>query len=388
MPGTDEEQLRAKALELEATNRELEEFRRLVSSVRDYAIFMLDPRGHVVSWNAGARELKGYAPEEIIGRHFSTFYTDADRAIDHPGHELEVAAREGRYEEEGWRVRKDGSVFWASVTITAIRDDAGHLTGFAKVTRDLTERKRASDALEQALAELRRANEELDRFASVAAHDMADPLRTISGFAELLVETDPSEEEAHEYARHVLESSLRLTGMLHGLLAYARAGRPVSEAVPVDLRSITEQVVRDLGARIRERDAQVTVDVPGDARVHGDPHDLRLTIQNLVTNAVKFADPTRPQVTIAARPEEGGGWRVAVGDNGAGIAPEDREAIFTAFRRGRGDGGQAGYGLGLAIAQRLVERHAGRIGVDSEPGRGSRFWFTLPGGDGRAGGAG
>src|SRR4051794_16143360 len=113
-------------------DRELEEFRRLVASVSDYAIFMLDPGGHVRTWNAGARRLKGYAPEEIIGRHFSTFYTQEDRARDHPAHELDITLREGRYQEEGWRVRKDGTTFWASVTITAVRDDAGELIGFAK----------------------------------------------------------------------------------------------------------------------------------------------------------------------------------------------------------------------------------------------------------------
>jgi len=128
-----------------------QEFRRLVSSVRDYAIFMLDPAGHILSWNIGAQHLKGYEPEEISSRHFSVFYTAEDRARDHPAHELEIAGREGRYEEEGWRIRKDGSRFWASVTITAIRDETGRLTGFAKVTRDLTERKRGEEALRAAV---------------------------------------------------------------------------------------------------------------------------------------------------------------------------------------------------------------------------------------------
>ncbi len=199
-----EEQTRAKALELEAANQQLAEFRRLVSSVRDYAIFMLDPAGHIRSWNAGAQHLKGYEPEEIIGRHFSTFYTAEDRERRHPEHELEIAVREGRYEEEGWRLRKDGSAFWASVTITAVRDESGRLTGFAKVTRDLTERRRNEQALQKAVEELRLSNAELDRFASIAAHDMTDPLRTISGFAEVLLEGDPTAEEAQEYTQHIL----------------------------------------------------------------------------------------------------------------------------------------------------------------------------------------
>src|SRR5438034_838846 len=171
----------------------------LVNQATDYAIFVLDPDGHILSWNAGAQHLKGYEAEEIIGRHFSIFYSPEDRARNHPDYELDVAVREGRYEEEGWRLRKDGTRFWASVTITAVRDEEGRLTGFAKVTRDLTERRRTQRELEGVVEELRLANEELDRFAAVAAHDMTDPLRTISGFAEFLLETEPSEEQRERY---------------------------------------------------------------------------------------------------------------------------------------------------------------------------------------------
>jgi PAS domain S-box-containing protein len=372
-----EEQMRAKALELEGANRQLEEFRRLVLSVRDYAIFMLDPAGHVMSWNAGASRLKGYAPEEIIGRHFSTFYTTEDRARDHPGYELEVAVRAGRYEEEGWRVRKDGSMFWASVTITAIRDDEGRLTGFAKVTRDLTERKLSEDALHEAVQSLRRVNEELDRFASVAAHDMTDPLRTISGFAEVLVETDPSEEEEKEYAQHILDSSLRLSGMLQGLLAYSRAGRPPTAGRAVDLAQIVQQVEDDLTAAVRERSAQLVIEVPSGAGVVSDPHDVRVILQNLVSNAIRFGATDRPVVTIRAEAEDGG-WRVTVHDDGDGIPSEHQARIFKAFERAPAAQAPVGYGLGLAICKRLVERHRGRIGLESEPGSGTSFWFTLP----------
>jgi PAS domain S-box-containing protein len=376
-----EQHTRAKAREFEAANRELAEYRRLVTSVRDYAIFMLDPAGHVRSWNAGARRLKGYTPSEIIGRHFSTFYTEADRARDHPAHELEIAVAEGRYEEEGWRVRKDGSTFWASVTITAVRDDDGRLTGFAKVTRDLTERKRAADALERAVEELQAANEELDRFASVAAHDMTDPLRTISGFAEVLVETEPSPAQAKEYATHILDSSLRLSGMLQGLLTYARAGRSPEERVPVEVARVATQVVEDLAALIRARGADVRLDVPPGASVAADPHDLRIAVQNLVSNAIKFADPARPAVVVAAERTEDAHWRVTVTDNGRGVDPADRRTVFTAFSRLARGADQPGYGLGLAITQRLVERHGGRIGVDANPGGGGRFWFALPASD-------
>ena len=364
--------------ELKTANRELSEFRRLVESVRDYAIFMLDTDGRILSWNEGARHLKGYEADEIVGQHFSSFYTDADRARDHPANELRIAAREGRYEEEGWRVRKDGTTFWASVTITAVRDDGGGVRRFAKVTRDLTERKLAEDALQRAVEDLRRANAELDRFASVAAHDMTDPLRTISGFAEILVETDPAPDEARQYAQHIFDSSLRLTGMLRGLLAYARAGRPSEAVEAVDLAAVAGQVVEDLAGPIRERAARVTTDVPADARVAADAHDVRVALQNLVSNAVKFADATDPSVAIAATAARAGWWRVTVEDNGAGVSAEEQTTIFNAFERASGASGHAGYGLGLAICQRLAERHGGRIGIESQPGAGCRFWLTIP----------
>jgi PAS domain S-box-containing protein len=371
-----EEQTRAKALELEQANRQLAEYRRLVTSVRDYAIFMLDPAGHILSWNAGARHLKGYDPEEIIGRHFSVFYTAEDRARNHPSYELDVAVREGRYEEEGWRIRKDGTLFWAQVTITAVRDEEGRLAGFAKVTRDLSERKRTQEALEQAVADLNRANEELDRFAAVAAHDMTDPLRTISGFAEFLIETDPSPEQRDQYARHIFDSSQRLAAMLHGLLAYARAGRAIEATAMVDIATAVQEVRDDLAAGIAERDADIRAELPGNARVQIDPNDLRIILQNLVSNAIKFADRNDPVVTVQAE-HSGGEWRISVCDNGPGIPPEHQQRIFAAFERAPSSRG-VGYGLGLAICQRLVERHGGRIGLESSQANGTRFWFTLP----------
>jgi PAS domain S-box-containing protein len=372
-----EEHVHARAAELEATNERLAEYQRLVLSVRDYAIFMLDPTGHIRSWNSGAQYLKGYRPEEIIGRHFSTFYTAADRARDHPAHELEIATREGRYEEEGWRIRKDGSRFWANVTITAVHDDEGRLTGFAKVTRDLTERKAAEDALQDVVEQLRRSNAELDRFASVAAHDMMDPLRTMSGFAEVLVETDPSPEERLQYAQHILDSGLRLSGMLQGLLAYARSGTPPAAGETAVVGDTLDQVRQDLAATLAERGAQITADVPPEAVVAANGHDLRAVLQNLVSNALKFGDAAAPTVRVTAQREDGA-WRIAVDDNGGGIALEDQATIFNAFRRASGSSRQTGYGLGLAICERLVERRGGQIGVESAPGQGSRFWFTLP----------
>jgi PAS domain S-box-containing protein len=374
----EEEAVRARAHELEAANKQLVEYRRLVTTVRGYAIFMLDTEGYVRSWNAGARLLKGYSSEEIVGKHFSTFYTEPDRERDHPAHELDVARREGRYEEEGWRVRKDGTTFWASVTITAIRDEEGVLTGFAKVTRDLSERRQAEEALRQAVDQLRMANEELDRFAGVAAHDMADPLRTIAGFAELLERGNVEPERAQEFAGLIHSSATRLSHMLEELLTFARAGRSDSPGEPVELAAAVDIVGANLNGLIAECGAVLEARVEPGLAVLAHPNDVVVLLQNLVANAIKFGDGERPQVSIRAQPKDGAGVRVTIEDNGAGIAEADQQRIFTAFQRAHSVTDRAGSGLGLAICQRLVDRHGGNIGVDSKPGEGSRFWFTLP----------
>jgi PAS domain S-box-containing protein len=374
-----EEEMRRRTLELEAANEQLEDYRRLVSSVRDYAIFRLDAGGYIRSWNAGAQRLKGYTPDEAIGRHFSMFYSQEDRDRAHPAEELEIATREGSYEEEGWRYRKDGTTFWASVTITAIRDGAGALTGFAKVTRDLTARREAEQALQHAVEELRATNAELDRFAAVAAHDLTDPLRTISGFAEVLERRDlPPTERG--YAAHIKSSSLRLTQMLRDLLTYARAGQSPTALEPVALAQAAAHVLEDLAGPIAERGAEVSVAIPAGAAVLATAGDVRLVLQNLVANAVKFADAQRPVVTIVARAGDHG-WRVSVQDNGAGVPEAARERIFRAFERAQTDERGAGYGLGLAICERIVERHGGAIGLEPAQPHGSRFWFALPVGE-------
>jgi PAS domain S-box-containing protein len=375
-----EEQMQASAAELRADNLDLDQFRRLVASVRDYAIFMLDTGGHVATWNAGAENIKGYVEAEIIGRHFSVFYTADDRAREHPAHELEIAARDGRYEEEGWRVRKDGSPFWASVVITAVRDDHGILIGFAKVTRDLTARRAAEEALREAHARLRRSNEELDRFAVVAAHDLSEPLNTVGGFAALLRDVLPPDlpDRAAEYLDHITTSAARMQDLIAGLLDYARSGETARAAQAVDARTAALNVVDDLAAAIREHGADVVVRLEPATLVLADRSDLEMVLRNLVSNAIKFGDPETPRVEVTAEPVDDGAWRIVVSDDGIGIDTVDHARIFEAFERADPKPATAGTGLGLAICERIVRRSGGTIGVDSTPGRGSRFWFSLP----------
>jgi PAS domain S-box-containing protein len=362
--------------------RRAHELALLVDAIRDYAILLLDPEGTITTWNAGAARLKGYTEEQAIGRNFSMFYTDEDRTAGLPQTLLATAAREGRVENEGWRVRRDGTRFWANVLITAIRDPDGTVIGFGKVVRDLTERRGADQAIRDANTRLERTNRELDRFAAVAAHDLQEPLRTIAGFSGLLVERHGAELDgaARRYLDHITSGVTRMSQMVDDLLDYARAAE--SSGVPGDtvvLADAVGEVLRELQATIDEHGTPIEVDVAGDLHVHAEARDVEAALRNLISNAVKFAAAEGPRVTVRATLLDGArDIRLDVVDNGMGIDPQDRPRLFQPFARLPSAAGRPGTGLGLAIAQRVVERNAGAIGVDSTTGAGSRFWFTLP----------
>ncbi|HEX2091699.1 MAG TPA: ATP-binding protein [Longimicrobiaceae bacterium] len=400
---------RVPATKLEPSSAEVpqrtdELYRLLVESVQDYAIFVLNPEGYIISWNPGAERIKGYAANEIIGKHFRTFYTPEAQADRHPEYELEVAAREGRYAEEGWRVRKDGSQFWASVTITALRTQQGRLVGFAKVTRDLTERKLAEEdriqryeaekrlreeldgqatRLEELVVERTRAledaNMELEAFAYSVAHDLRAPVRAMQGFSEILLEEYGAEldETGRDYLQRIAGAADQMEGLIRDLLAFSRLGREEIRLSPVPLDLVWARTREELASEIREQRAEVAVESPL-PMVRGHETTLIQVMKNLVGNAIKFVAPgARPQVRIRAEEREGRA-RVWVEDNGIGIAPEHRERIFRIFERLHGIEQYPGTGIGLALVRKGVERLGGRVGVESVPGQGSRFWFELP----------
>jgi PAS domain S-box-containing protein len=351
-----------------------EQLALLVDNVQDYAIFLLDPAGVVATWNRGAERIKGYRADEIIGRHFSTFYTPEALAIDHPAHELEIAVAEGRFEEEGWRVRKDGSMFWANVVITAVYDHEGNHIGFGKVTRDLTERR----ALEE---DLRRSNADLQRFAALSAHDLAEPLRTVGGFADLILRrhADQLPEEARELFEQIKTGVGRMDALVQSLLGYALAGRSAGTGVTVGLEPLARRLLGDLQATIEAREAVVSVEIPLDAAVVADVSGVALVLQNLISNAIKFSGSAAPDVVIRAAREDGS-WRTCVLDRGVGVEPSEAARIFQPLERAH-QAGERGNGLGLATCRRIVEHHGGTIGVLPRTGGGSEFWFSLPAAD-------
>jgi PAS domain S-box-containing protein len=372
----------AEAVPTARETRRAHELALLIDGVRDYAILLLDAGGIITTWNVGAERLKGYTAQEALGQPSAIFYTAEDRAREHPAEGLGIAAREGRFEEEGWRVRKDGTPFWAGVVLTAIRDDAGELLGYAKVTRDLTERRRAEEALQEANAQLLRSNAELERFASVAAHDLQEPLRTVAGFSGLLLRrhSEALDEGGRGYVDHIVAAVDRMQQLVDDLLGYARA------AEPADVRAVGDRValgatiglvLSELGAAISSRAAAVAIDVAENLHVHAEPRDVEAVLRNLMSNAIKFADADDPRITVRATPVEST-VRIDVIDNGIGIDPADRPRLFLPFQRLTSAADHRGTGLGLAIAQRAIERNGGSIGVDSVAGEGSRFWFTLP----------
>ena len=366
-----------------------ERFRLLVHSVRDYAIFMLDPHGIVSSWNEGAQRIKGYTADEIIGRHFSTFYPPGDNAAGKPAWELEVATAEGRLEDEGWRLRKDGTRFWANVVITAVRNPRGELLGFTKVTRDLTERREAERrALEatRRVAEAEAANRTKSEFLAAMSHELRTPLNAIGGYAELMAVGIGGEvtEEQRGYLEKIQRSQRHLLNIINDLLNFSRieAGQLEYEIAPVPLH----ESIQAVGAMLLPQAVEKTIDLvlgpcPPGLRALADQVKVEQIILNLCTNAVKFTGPGgRVEVRCAAR---GARVEVEVIDTGVGIPADAMERIFEPFvQLGRGLTTQhEGTGLGLAISRDMARAMGGDLAVRSEEGRGSTFTLALPAAD-------
>ncbi len=363
-----------------------ERFRLLVQSVKDYGIFMLDPEGHIASWNEGARQIKGYTATEAIGKHFSIFYPPEDIAAGKPPWELEVATREGRFEEEGWRLRKDGTRFWANVVITTLRNPAGIVVGFAKVTRDLTERRAAQ---ERALADARRiaeaevANRTKSEFLAAMSHELRTPLNAISGYTELieLGIGGTVNEQQREYLARIRTSQQHLLGIINDLLNYSRieAGQVQYEAASIPVHAMVDKVLPLLEPQATIKAISLTHGpCDGSLTARADRIKAEQIVLNLVSNAVKFT-PEGGRVTVGCA-VEGECVAITVRDTGPGIPEDQRERIFEPFvQLGRSlTSAHEGTGLGLAISRDLARAMGGDVTVESDVDVGSTFTLLLP----------
>jgi PAS domain S-box-containing protein len=361
-----------------------ERFRLLVSSVKDYAIFMLDLDGRIVSWNEGAERIKGYRAEEIIGEHFSKFYPPEAVAQDRPSQELKIATEQGRFEEEGWRVRKDGSRFWANVVITALRDKTGQLRGFAKVTRDITERKQSEDEverqrneLERSNAELIAANKELESFSYSVSHDLRAPLRSIDGFSKVLLEdcADRLDEAGKTHLNRIRAATQRMGLLIDDLLNLSRLSRTELHRQSLDISALACSIASDLQKAQPER--QIDLRIEDGLKTTADPGLLRIVLENLLSNAWKFTSK-RASAHIEFGMARGNGTPAYfVRDDGAGFDPAYADRLFGAFQRLHAMSEFTGTGIGLATVQRIVQRHGGRIWAESAVDRGATFYFTV-----------
>jgi PAS domain S-box-containing protein len=355
------------------------QFRLLVGGVSDYALFMLNPDGIVTNWNIGGERIKGYRPDEIIGQHFSRFYTGPDRAAGRPARALRIASTTGRYDEEGWRVRKDGSFFWASVVIDAIRDDTGRLIGFAKITRDITERREAQQALERVQRQLAESQkmDALGQLTGGVAHDFNNLLMIVSGNIQTLktrVEGDPKTQRAIQAIETAMQRGAALTRQL---LTFSRRQslNPLPTDIPARIRSVADVLRSGLGSAIA-----LDIDMPSEVwPVTVDTAEFETALINLVINA-RDAMAEGGRVTVKAQnvcdPETGHAVAISVEDTGHGIPNDILAKVFDPFFTTKPVG--KGTGLGLSQVHGFAHQAGGRIDIESELGCGTVVTIYLP----------
>jgi PAS domain S-box-containing protein len=356
--------------------------RLLVASIEDYAVFLLDPSGLVVSWNPGAERLKGYRADEIIGRHFSIFYPREEAASGKCDRELEQAATRGRYDEEGWRVRKDGSRFWARVVITPVRDGRGRLVGFAKITSDLSERVHA-EAERVRLAQAQEAIRLRDEFLSIASHELKTPLTTlqlqVNALQRAVNRPDGPDVARTRRRLAVVDNQLqRLTRLINDLLDVSRAtsaGPLPLQPVELDLAALTREVAARVADDLAAAGCELVLALPPSLRGRWDRLRLERVLVNLLVNASKYGAGRPVELSLA---RDGDRVRLSVRDHGIGIALADQERIFERFARAVPSQNYGGLGLGLWIVRQFVDALEGRVWVVSAPGQGALFTVELP----------
>ncbi|HUM45327.1 MAG TPA: PAS domain S-box protein [Chitinophagales bacterium] len=397
-----EKQVQERTRELIQSNESLrkseERYHLMVEEVQDYAILYLNREGIIENWNTGAEKIKGYKANEIIGLSFSNFYTDTDKKSNLPQKLLAQAAESGRAVQEGWRVRKDGSLFWASVVITAVHNEKREVIGFSKVTHDLTQKKNADDKLkqnslqlEQKNIDLEKMNKELQSFAYISSHDLQEPLRKIQTFAMRLLEKESMNlsDNGKDLFKRMQGAALRMQTLIDDLLSYSRTTTSERKYEKTWLGKVVEQVKSDMKEELQQKNA--TIEATELCEVNIIPFQFRQLLHNLIGNSLKFSHPgSPPHITIKTRKAKGKEFQIenlddeamychiSIADNGIGFEQHFSERIFEVFQRLHGRQDYQGTGIGLAIVKKIVENHEGIITASSELNKGATFDIYIP----------
>ncbi|HTI10549.1 MAG TPA: ATP-binding protein [Puia sp.] len=361
--------------------REAEQrFSLLVRKEKNYAIFMLDAAGRVMSWNEGAENIKGYTEEEVLGQPSSIFYTEEEIQREEPANNLKKAAEEGQYECIGLRKRKDGSVFWADVVFTAVRDDTGMITGYVKITKDITQQKMLEEEMRNSLIREKELNEMKSRFVTLASHEFKTPLSVILSSVSLIdkYNTPESEDNRHRHVQRIKSNVNNLRQILNDFLSVEKleAGIVKNNPVPADLVQLTTDILADMEDSYRGSQ-RIIFEIHGEPRlVAVDTHLLQNILNNLVSNALKYSpSPSEVRLTLYFGT---GTVTFVVSDSGIGIPPEDLPHLFERFFRARNTTGISGTGLGLSIVKKYLDLLEGTIEVSSQSGAGTTITITLP----------
>lgn len=384
--------LKATADELLVRNSQLvqseERYHKMVEEVQDYAIILLDIDGNILNWNKGAERIKGYKASEILGKNFRKFYSAEDLAQRLPERLLSKAVDEGKAVQEGWRIRKDGSRFWGSITITALHDSYNNIIGFSKVTRDLTEKKQAEEQQAVYTKELLEQNKELEQFAYIASHDLQEPLRKIKTFADILQQNLTSPAVATTYLEKIERSANRMSQLIQSILSYSRLSKLTDEFAAVSLSDVIDGVRQDYELLINERDAQI-ISYPLPVVV-ASASQMNQLFANLIANSLKYC-VRPPVITITssrvsrsevynqpANLTASTYLQIAVQDNGIGFDEKYVDKVFGIFQRLHSRHSYEGTGIGLALCKRIMENHNGFITAKSTPDVGSTFLVYFP----------
>jgi PAS domain S-box-containing protein len=376
---------------IEELRKSEERYHKMIEEVEDYAILLMDRAGVIQNWNRGAEKIKGYKEEEIVGKNFRLFYLPEDQERGLPDKLIADAITYGKALHEGWRVRKDGSVFWGSIVITAMHDDNREIVGFSKVTRDLTQRKLAEDKIRQYTKELEFQNRELEQFAYAAAHDMKEPLRKIRFYTNLVYDNcgEQLPEKERDYLKRSINAASRMQTLIDDLLTYSKTSSQEMEFKKVDLGKVIAEIQLAHYDAIREVNAEIeTGNLP---IIDGVSFQVTQLFDNLLSNALKYRHPERrPHIRILSEKITGPDpetdlakegetyYRITVSDNGIGFDSQYAEKVFDLFQRLHDKVHYSGTGIGLTLCRKIIQNHQGFMVACGEEGKGASFMVYFP----------